>query len=115
MHLSIMGYIGFLALAFLGAIATLFRRFILFGDNETNNGPRALIAFFIGLWLGFYFLLLCFSTNEIRYKWVFGVTSALVAGIGYALNQYFSSHTEISDEGKNVSGFKDDTTHLNLK
>jgi hypothetical protein len=116
MHFSIIKFIAIaLGAAFL-AVLGLFRRALRTGEDPSDDGPRALVSEFVGLWIGAFFLIWSFTVEGKNMQWSLrGV--AIAAGItGLVLSVYFAGSTEVPEESdKEPTGFKNDTTGLHLE
>jgi hypothetical protein len=71
MHSSIIKFIAIaLGAAFL-AVLGLFRRAFRTGEDPSDDGPRALVAEFIGLWIGTFCLIWSFTVDGKNLQWDF--------------------------------------------
>jgi hypothetical protein len=116
MHVSILKLVVFAVLtAFMAALA-IFADAFRTGDSPSDDGPRALIAEFCGIWAGIFLFFLSFSAETVRLQWWLRGLAAVAALIGIGLSVYFADSTEVSETpDKEPTGFKSKLTDLNLK
>jgi hypothetical protein len=97
MHSSIIKFIAIaLGAAFL-AVLGLFRRAFRTGEDPSDDGPRALVAEFIGLWIGTFCLIWSFTVDGKNLQWTLrGI--AIAAGLaGLVLSLYFAGNPEVGE------------------
>jgi hypothetical protein len=116
MHIPILKFVLIaLASAFFAALA-MFRYAFRTGESPSDDGPRALIAEFLGLWIGCILLIWSFTVARKTLEWTLRGVAGLCAIAGYGLSAYFANTTEVPETGdKEPTGFKNKTTDLHLE
>jgi hypothetical protein len=115
-HFSIIKFIAIAVLAAFFAASAFFRRFLWTGEDASDDGPRAVIAEFIGLWVGGFFLFWSFTVDIKHMQWSLRAVAVAAAVAGAAFSVYFAGQTEVpEDSSKEPTGFKNDTTDLHLE
>ena len=116
MHLSIIKFAVIAIGSAFFAVLAMLRHAISTGEDPSNDGPRALIAEFLGLWIGGFFLIWSFTVEGKTLQWRLREVAAIVALSGLGLSVYFATTTEVPEiSDSEPTGFKKDTTSLNLK
>jgi hypothetical protein len=115
-HFSIIKFLAIALLAAFVAAAAFFRRFLLTGEDPSDDGPRAVVAEFIGLWIGGFFLAWSFTVDTKHLQWTLRGVAIAAAIAGIALSVYFAGRTEVpEDSNEEPTGFKNDNTDLHLE
>ncbi len=116
MHFSIMKFIAIAVLAAFLTVLGLFRRAFRTGEDPSDEGPRALVAEFVGLWIGTFLLIWSFTVEDRRLQWTLRGVAIATALAGLVLSVKFAGTTEIpEDPNKEPTGFKNDATNLHLE
>ncbi|MGP8269355.1 MAG: hypothetical protein ACLQLH_04745 [Terracidiphilus sp.] len=101
--------------AFLTVLAMM-RHAIRTGEDPSEDGPRALIAEFIGLWIGGIFLIWSFTITDKTVQWTLRGVAAVVAIVALGISIRFANMTEIPEKSdKDPTGFENDKTTLHLE
>ena len=115
MHFSIVKLVAILVASAFGAGLGIFRDAFRAGKDPSDDGPRALIAEFFGLWFGFIFLISSFTVDGKNLQWALRAVAAIGAIAGLGISAYFANTTEVPETpDKEPTGFKSDTTSLHL-
>jgi hypothetical protein len=94
----------------------MFRRAFRTGEDPSDDGPRALISEFVGLWIGGFFLAWSFTVNSKNLQWTLRGIAVFAALVGLGLSVHFAGTQETPDDSvKESIGFKNDTTDLHLE
>lgn len=94
----------------------MFRRAFRTGEDPSDDGPRAVISEFVGLWIGGFFLAWSFTVNSKNLQWTLRGMAVFAALLGLGLSVYFSRTQGSPEDSANESvGFKNDTTDLHLE
>jgi len=94
----------------------MFRRAFRTGEDPSDDGPRALISEFVGLWIGGFFLAWSFTVISKNLQWTLRGIGIFAALVGLGLSVYFAGADEVSeDSAKEPTGFKNDSTDLHLE
>jgi hypothetical protein len=116
MHFSVL---KFVAIAFGSAFCVvlgMFRDAFRTGEDPSDDGPRALIAQSVGLWIGFFLGIWSFTVDGKTLQWTLRGVAVLAGVLGLALSVYFAGTTEVPEASdKEPTGFKNDTTSLHLE
>ena len=116
MHLSIFKFVVIAVGSALGAVLGMFRRAFRTGEDPSEDGHRALISEFLGLWIGIFFLIWSFTVEGKTLQWTLRGFAALVAIAGLSLSVYFTNTTEVPEgSDKEPTGFKNDITSIHLE
>jgi hypothetical protein len=116
MHFSIVKIVIIAAGSALGAVLAMFRRAFNTGEDPSDDGPRALIAEFLGLWIGFISLIWSFTLGGKTLQWTLRCVAITSGLLGLGMSVYFASMTEVPETSdKQPAGFKSDTTDLHLE
>ncbi|MEI9969246.1 MAG: hypothetical protein WDM87_11730 [Terracidiphilus sp.] len=100
-----------------GAMAALgiARYAFITGEDPSDDGPRALLAEFLGYWAGGFFLFWSFFAQGKFLPWTLRGVAIALALTGLILSLRFASPNEASEaRDKEPTGFKKDTTDLDL-
>jgi hypothetical protein len=108
--------IGIAVFSAIAAVAYLFRDAFRKGEDPSDDGPRALIANFLGLWTAMGLFIWSFTIQNRVSEWTLRVV-ALAAGIaGTVASDHFASTTEVPETPDvEPTGFKNSTTRLHLE
>jgi hypothetical protein len=94
----------------------MFRRAFRTGEDPSDDGPRALMSEFVGLWIGGFLLTWSFTVMSKNLQWTLRGIGIFAALLGLGLSVYFAGSAEVSEESvKEPAGFKNDTTDLHLE
>jgi hypothetical protein len=116
MHLPILKFAVIALASALFAVLAMFGHAFQTGGSPSDDGPRALIAEFLGLWIGFSFLVWSFTVAGRTTQWTLRGMAVFAALAGFALSTHFSDTTEVPETpDKEPTGFKNDTTDLHLE
>lgn len=116
MHFSMLKAIMVAAVAAFCGVLTIFSWAFKTGEAPSDDGPQALIAEFLGLWIGFFLLIWSFMVEGRSLEWALRGVAALAAVVGFSLSAYFANTKEISETpDKEPTGFKNDTTGIHLE
>ena len=116
MHLPILKSVVITLASALAAALAMFRYAFDTGESPSADGPRALVAEFVGYWIGFILLVWSFTVEGKTVQWTLRGVAASAALAGILLSTYFSDTTEVPETpDKEPTGFKNDTTDLHLE
>lgn len=116
MHFPIFKVIAVIVGAAFAAALGMFRRAFRLGEAPSNDGPRALIAEFLGYWVGTAMLFWSFMVSSKSIKWELRTVALAAALLGIGLSVYFANTHEVPDlPDKEPTGFKNDATDLHLE
>lgn len=115
MHASATKLAAIAVISAFGAALTIFRWAFQTGDSPSDDGPRALIAEFSGYWIGWFLVLLSFTSMESRMQWTLRGAAAATILTGLGLSAYFANTTEVPETpAEEPTGFKSNATDLHL-
>jgi hypothetical protein len=116
MHLSLIKFVAIVVGSAVAAVLGMLRDTLRFDEDPSNDGPRALIAEFLGFWIGGFFLIWSFAVPGTSLQWTLRAVALVVALAGLGLASYFAGTPEVSEApAKEPTGFKNDTTSLHLE
>ena len=116
MHPSILKLASVVVLSAFVAVAFMFRYAFRTGESPADDGPRALISEFCGLWVGSFLLLLSFAGGTQLFHWCLRAAAAVAALCGFWLSSHFADTTEVPQTpDKEPTGFKNNSTELHLE
>jgi hypothetical protein len=88
----------------------------LTGEDPSDDGPRALVAEFLGYWVGGFFLLWSFFVPDRRHQWILRGVAAFGAIVSIYISTHFAATDEVEETPeKEPTGSKNDTTDLHLE
>jgi hypothetical protein len=115
MHFSILKLVVIAVASAFGAAFAMFRHAFDTGEDPSDDGPRALIAEFLGLWIGFSLLTWSFFADGRTLQWTLRGAAGFVVLLAAGLSTYFASTTEVPETpDEEPTGFKNDSTDLHL-
>jgi len=116
MHFSVIKLVVItLGSAFFAALAML-RRAFMTGEDPSDDGPRALIAQYLGLWSGLFLFFWSFTVQGKTPQWSLRGLAAVMALVGLGLSIHFANTTEGPEPpDKGPTGFKNNSTDLHLE
>jgi len=105
--------IGFAALGAMSAVLAIFGYAFTTGGTPSDDGPRALIAEFLGFCVGFTLLYWSFTLQEKNFQWALRGLSVLAMLAALILSAYFANTPEVSEatDGE-PTGFKNKLTNI---
>jgi hypothetical protein len=116
MHFPILKFALIVAASAFGAALAMFRYAFDTGEPLSDDGPRALIAEFFGLWIGLSLFIWSFTVAGKAVEWTLRSVAAFCLIAGYGLSAYFGNTTEVPETSdKEPTGFKNKTTELHLE
>lgn len=116
MQFSIAKFVLVLLGSAAGTLLWTIRHFIWTGDSPDDDGPSALIAEFLGTWIGISFLIWSFTVEGRKLQWELRGLGALAAAIGIGFSVYFGNKTQVPETpDTEPTGFKSDATDLHLE
>ncbi|MGA7860074.1 MAG: hypothetical protein WCA11_19195, partial [Terracidiphilus sp.] len=112
---SILKVVSVAAGAAFGALLTIFGWAFKTSEAPSDDGPRALVAEFLGLWIGFFLLIWSFTVEGRNLQWTLRGVAALAIVAGFGLSACFASTDEVNEtSNQEPTGFKNDSTDLHL-
>lgn len=116
MHLTITKFVLLVFGSALFAALGIARYAFLRGEDPSDDGPRALVAEFLGYWAGTFFLLWSFFVPNKSLQWTLRGIATVLALTGIAFSVHFGSTTEVPETpDKEPTGFKNNSTDLRLE
>jgi hypothetical protein len=116
MHLPIVKIVVVAIASAFGAVLGIFRYAFINGKSPSEDGLRALIAEFLGDWIGCFFLIWSFTVAGKTLQWEIRGAAIVAVLIGLGLSAYFTNATEAPDTtDKEPTGFKNNSTSLHLE
>ncbi len=93
----------------------MFGWYLRTGEDPGDDGPRAVISQFVGLWMGGALLFWSFVAAAPGLRLGLRVAAAAAAVGGIVLSACYGEKTEVDETpADKVTGFKNDTTDLHL-
>ncbi len=112
----ILKFVGILALSAVIAVAAIFRDAFRSGEDPSDDGPRALIADFIGSCVGIALLIWSFTIQGRSLQWTLRGIAVLTVVACSLASSHFANTTEVPETpDREPTGFKNHTTSLNLE
>jgi len=116
LHFSVLKLVGIAVLSAVFAAALIFRDALRKGEDPSDDGPRALIAQFFGLWIGFNLFGWSFIVDGKTASWTIRGIAVVVMLASIWVSTYFAETTEVPETpDKEPTGFKSDSTDLHLE
>jgi hypothetical protein len=97
MHLTIIKFVVITLASALAAALAMFRYAFQTGESPSDDGPRALVAEFLGYWVGFILLTWSFTVAGKTVQWTLRGVAAFAALAGILLSNHFSDTTEVPE------------------
>jgi hypothetical protein len=97
MHFPVMRFVGIVVLSAIGAVLGLFRSAISSGEDPSDDGPRAVVAQFFGIWIGSACFIWSFFVADRHVVWALRGAGVVAAAAGIGLSLYFALTPEVPD------------------
>lgn len=114
MHNPILKYVVVVLLSAIGGGAAMFRHALLFGDDPYQDGTRAFIIEFAGMWIAAVFLFLSFMEPGRSHHWTMRGLAVLFGVAGIVVGSHFSDETAAL-AAKKAAALESDTNTLHLE
>ena len=98
------------------AVLIIFRDALRTGEDPSDDGPRALIAQSLGLWIGCNLLGWSFIVDGKFTQWALRGAAVAAALAGAGLSAHYANTTEVPETpDEEPTGFKSDATDPHLE
>jgi hypothetical protein len=97
MHFSVLKLVGIAVFSAFASALIIFRDALRAGEDPSDDGPRALIAQFFGLWIGCNLIGWSFFVDGKHVQWALRGAAVAAALAGAGLSMHFSNTTEVPE------------------